>query len=70
MLEKDTAEKRVRARSEMILIISDSLDEIGRKIAEPFLYGRTDFLFWFVLVEFYGISTIVGYLMSDPFLYI
>ena len=54
----------------MILIISDSLDEIGRKIAEPFLYGRTDFLFWFVLVEFYGISTIVGYLMSDPFLYI
>ena len=27
-------------------------------------------LFWFALIWFYGISTVVGYLMPNPFLYI
>ena len=48
---------------------NNTADAISQ-IKQLFTSGGKYFSFWFRLVGFYGMSTVVGYLMQNPFLYI
>ena len=70
VLDCDTAVSEFKFLSPYYVHFQTNVFWEGMKLVIPSIMGLIVPRLRFGLVEFYGISTIVGYLMPNPFLYI